>query len=67
MSVHNSYSYTYVGKSIMFDTGFGFDTCTDSHVSLEVNTHTKTLDYFISDKHIKSRVVNVPKDVYFGV
>jgi hypothetical protein len=26
-----------------------------------------TLDYFISDKHIKDRVVNIPKDVYFGV
>jgi hypothetical protein len=25
------------------------------------------LDYFINDKHIKKRVVNVPKDVYFGV
>jgi hypothetical protein len=24
-----------------------------------------TLDYFINDKHIKDRVVNVPKDVYF--
>jgi hypothetical protein len=34
---------------------------------LEVNTHTKALDYFINDKHIKDRVVNVPKDVYFGV
>jgi hypothetical protein len=26
-----------------------------------------TLDYFMSDKHIKDRVVNVPKDLYFGV
>jgi hypothetical protein len=34
---------------------------------LEVNTHMGTLDYFINDKHIKDRVVNVPKDVYFGV
>jgi hypothetical protein len=25
------------------------------------------LDHFINDKHIKDRVVNVPKDVYFGV
>jgi hypothetical protein len=25
------------------------------------------LEYFINDKHIKDRVVNVPKDVYFGV
>jgi hypothetical protein len=36
-------------------------------VCLEVNTHTGTLDYFINDRHIKDRVVNVPKDVYFGV
>jgi hypothetical protein len=40
---------------------------THSRVCLEVNTHTGTLDYFINDKHIKYRVVNVPKDVYFGV
>jgi hypothetical protein len=25
------------------------------------------LDYFVNDKHIKDCVVNVPKDVYFGV
>jgi hypothetical protein len=31
------------------------------------NTHTGTLDYFINDKYIKDPVVNVPKDVYFGV
>jgi hypothetical protein len=40
---------------------------THSRVCLEVNTHTETLDYFINDKHIKDRVVNVPKNVYFGV
>jgi hypothetical protein len=40
---------------------------THTRVCLEVNTHTGTLDYFISDEHIKDRVVNVPKDVYFGV
>jgi hypothetical protein len=38
-----------------------------SRVCLEVSTHTGTLDYFINDKHIKDRVVNVPKDVYFEV
>jgi hypothetical protein len=40
---------------------------THTCVCLEINTRTETLDYFISDKHIKDRVVNVPKDVYFGV
>jgi hypothetical protein len=40
---------------------------TQTRVYLEANTHTGTLDYFINDKHIKDRVVNVPKDVYFGV
>jgi hypothetical protein len=30
-------------------------------------THTGTLDYFINDNHIKDHVVNVLKDVYFGV
>jgi hypothetical protein len=46
-------------------TGIGIGT--DSRVCLEVNTHTGTLDFFINGKHIKDRVVNVPKDVYFGV
>jgi hypothetical protein len=46
-------------------TGIGMPTHT--HVCLEVNTHTRTLDYFINDKHIKDRVVNIPKDLYFGV
>jgi hypothetical protein len=36
-------------------------------VCLEMNTHMETLDYFMNDKHIKNRVMNVPKDVYFGV
>jgi hypothetical protein len=40
---------------------------TNSRVCFEVNTHMGTLDYFINDKHIKDRVVNVPNDVYFGV
>jgi hypothetical protein len=40
---------------------------TDGLVCLEVNTHMGTLDYFVNDKHIEDRVVNVPKDVYFGV
>jgi hypothetical protein len=40
---------------------------THTRVCLEVNTHTEILDYFINDEHIKDRVVNVPKDVYFGV
>jgi hypothetical protein len=54
-----------VGKDHKPDTGISIGTHT--RVCLEVNTHTKTLDYFINDKHIKDRVVNVPKDVYFGV
>jgi hypothetical protein len=40
---------------------------THTRVYLEMNTHTGKLDYFINDKHIKDRVVNVPKDVFFGV
>jgi hypothetical protein len=54
-----------VGKNYKRDTGIGIPT--NSRVCLEVNTHTGTLDYFINDKHIKDRVVNIPKDVYFGV
>jgi hypothetical protein len=54
-----------VGKDEKSSTCIGIFTHT--HVCLEVNTHTGTLDYFINDKHIKDRVVNVPKDVYFGV
>jgi predicted membrane protein len=54
-----------VGKNQKTSTGIGIPT--DSSVCLEVNTHTGTLDYFMNDKHIKDRVVNVPKDVYFGV
>jgi hypothetical protein len=45
----------------------GVEILTHSHVCLEVNTHMETLDYFMNDKHIKNSVVNVPKDVYFGV
>jgi hypothetical protein len=36
-------------------------------VCLEVNMDTKTLEYFMNDEHIKNRVVNITKDVYFGV
>jgi hypothetical protein len=54
-----------VGKDHKPFTSIGIET--DSRVCLEVNTHTGTLDYFINDKHINHRVVNVPKDVYFGV
>jgi hypothetical protein len=54
-----------VGKGDKPWTGIGIPT--HSRVCLEVNTHMGTLDYFINDKHIKDRVVNVPKDVYFGV
>jgi hypothetical protein len=43
----------------------GIDIPTHSRVCLEVNTHMGSLDYFINDKHIKDRVVNVPKNVYF--
>jgi hypothetical protein len=45
----------------------GISIVSNSRVCLEVNTQTGTLDYFINDEHIKDRVVNVPKDVYFGV
>jgi hypothetical protein len=48
-----------------FSTGI----CIPTHtcVCLKVNTHTGTLDYFINDKHIEDRVVNVPKNVYFKI
>jgi hypothetical protein len=61
----NSISKILVGKKYIPNTGIGIPTHT--RVCLGVNTHTGTLDYFINDKHIKDRVVNVPKDVYFGV
>jgi hypothetical protein len=62
---NNSCSFIYVGKDQKHSTVIGIPTHT--RVCLEVNTHTKTLDYFINDKHIKDRVVSVLKDVYFGV
>jgi hypothetical protein len=55
----------YVGKSDKPSTGIG--TPTHTRVCFKVNTHTGTLDYLINGKHIKDRIVNVPKDVYFGV
>jgi hypothetical protein len=55
----------YVGEDRKPSTNIGISN--NSRVCLEVNTHTGTLDYFINDEHIKDRVVNVPKDVYFGV
>jgi hypothetical protein len=61
----NSNSGIYVGKDEKPSSGIGINT--DSRVCLEMNTHTGILDYFINDEHIKDRVVNVPKDVYFGV
>jgi hypothetical protein len=61
----NSNSQIYVDKNYKPHTNIGIPIHT--RVCLEVNTHTKTLDYFVNDKHIKDRVVNVPKDVYFGV
>jgi hypothetical protein len=54
-----------VGKGNKPLIGIGIPT--HSRVCLEVNTHTRTLDYFINDEHIKDRVVNLPKDVYFGI
>jgi hypothetical protein len=54
-----------VDKDFKPPTGIGIGT--NSNVCLEVNTLTETLDYFIKDKHIKDLVVNVPKDMYFGV
>jgi hypothetical protein len=54
-----------VGGNCKSSTGIGISTHT--RVCLEVNTHMGILDYFINDKHIKDRVMNIPKDVYFGV
>jgi hypothetical protein len=54
-----------VGKNDKPYTAIGIPTHT--RVCLEVNTHAKALDYFINNKHIKDRVVNDPKNVYFGV
>jgi hypothetical protein len=48
-----------VGKDYKPWTGIGIPT--HSRVCLEVNTHTGTLDYFINEKRIKDRVVNIPK------
>jgi hypothetical protein len=62
---NNTYSGMYVGENEKALTGIFI--VTHTRVCLEVNTHTGTLDYFINDKHFKDRVVNVPKDVYFGV
>jgi hypothetical protein len=61
----NSYSEIWVGEDFESYTGFAIPT--HSRICLEVNTHTGTLDYLINDKHIKYRIVNVPKDVFFGV
>jgi hypothetical protein len=54
-----------VGKDSKLSTDIAIPTHTG--ICLKVNTHTGTLDYFINNKCIKDRVVNVPKDVYFGV
>jgi hypothetical protein len=54
-----------VGKD--YKPWIGISIVTGSRVCLEVNTHTGTLDYFMNDKHIKDHIMNVPKDVYFGV
>jgi hypothetical protein len=62
---NNFDSHVYVGKDSKPWIPIGIPTHT--RVCLEVNTHTGTFDYFINDKHIKDRVVNVLKDVYFGV
>jgi hypothetical protein len=62
---YNSHSQICVCKYSKPWTGIAIPT--HSRVCLEVNTHTGTLDYFMNDMHIKDRVVNVPKDVYFGV
>jgi hypothetical protein len=61
----NGHSGICVGKEVKSLSGIGIPTHT--RVCLEVNTHTGTLDFFMNDKHIEDRVVNVPKDVYFGV
>jgi hypothetical protein len=60
-------SYIFVGRDSRTKCYYGISINTHTCVCLEVNTHTGTLDYFINDRHLKDRVVNVPKDVYFGV
>jgi hypothetical protein len=62
---NDSESGIWVGKNNKPLTGIGIGS--NSSICLEVNTHTGTLDYFINHNHFKDRVVNVPKDVYFGV
>jgi hypothetical protein len=62
---NNSNSKIWVGKNNKSYTVIGISTHT--RVCLEVNTHMGTLNYFMNDKHIKDRVANVPKDVYFRV
>jgi hypothetical protein len=54
-----------VGKDYKGFTGIGIPI--NTHVYLEINTLTGRLDYYVNNKHIKDCVVNVPKDVYFGV
>jgi hypothetical protein len=61
----NSNSCICVDKNNKPPTGIGIGT--HSGVFLEMNTHMGTLDYFVNNNHIKDRVVNVLKDVYFGV
>jgi hypothetical protein len=41
--------------------------CTNTRVSLEIDTHRGRLDFFINGNHFKDYVVKVPIDVYFGV
>jgi hypothetical protein len=62
---YNFNSEIWVGRNFKSWTDIGINN--HSRVCLEVNTHMGTLDYFIIDKHIKDRVVNVPKDVHFEV
>jgi hypothetical protein len=58
----SSNSEIYMGKNNNPPTSITINI--NSSVCLEVNT---TRLYFINDKHIKKRVVNVPKNVDFGV
>jgi hypothetical protein len=62
---NNSNSCIFVGEDYKPSTNINIPTHT--RVCLEVNTRTETLDFFMNDEHIKDRVVNVPKDMYFGV
>jgi hypothetical protein len=38
-----------------------------SVVAIEINTKEKNLYFFVNNVQIQCRIINVPKNVYFGV